>query len=51
MTGALLLLAGLGLFILGLEAQLRDKALSGRTESMQAEETARRYYGLYESIW
>ena len=51
MTGALLLLAGLGLFILGLEAKLRDKALSGRTESMQAEETARRYYGLYENIW
>jgi len=50
-TGALLLLAGLGLFILGLEAQLRDKALSGRTVSMQAEETARRYYGLYENIW
>ena len=51
MTGALLLLAGLGLFILGLEAKLRDKALSSRTESMQAEETARRYYGLYENIW
>ena len=52
-AGAWLLLLGLGLLILGTEEHIRRQAGLFKTAQAQErpEETARRYYELYENIW
>ena len=52
-AGSWLLLLGLGLLILGTEEHIRRQAGLFKTAQAQErpEETARRYYELYENIW
>ena len=52
-AGQLLLLVSLGLVILGSEQRIRERAgLAGAEKKQErTEETARRYYELYENIW